>query len=285
MTARTERTYQVTQSDETMPTLVTFDSQPIATVLNAGGALERMAIGPALWGFGGVHGGLTLALLTEAMCRRADGRVLRSVFAQFRRPLRDEIEIRVTDDGTGKTLSWLSAEASSKGAIAVSAKATFSRQVGSGFASISPGMPIAPRPKDCPVFTPPAGFVPFAQRTETRPVGPGRPFAGMQEPELVAWVRLVDDDLPPDRVRLMILVDALPPSFGALLTAPVPIPTVTLAVTPGGGLTSASSPWVLLRARASFATSDGWHTERIDAWSEDGAYLGSAEQLRLVPSR
>jgi len=134
------------------------------------------------------------------------------------------------------------------------------------------------------VFTPPEGFVPFANRTETRPVGSARPFAGMREPELAAWVRLVDDDLPPDEVRLMIFMDALPPSFGALLTAPVPIPTVTLAVTPGDGLSKASSLWVLLRARTDVARSDGWHTERIDAWSQDGAYLGSAEQLRLVPS-
>jgi hypothetical protein len=60
-------------------------------------------------------------------------------------------------------------------------------------------------------------------------VGPARPFAGMREPALAAWVRLVDDDLPPYEVRLMIFMDALPPSFGALLTAPVPIPTVTFA--------------------------------------------------------
>jgi Thioesterase-like superfamily len=267
-----------------MSTPGTFDDQPIATVLSTGGASERITISPALWGFGGVHGGLTLALLTEAMRRRADGRVLRSVFAQFRRPLRDEVEIRVAEDGTGKTVSWLSAEASSKGGVAVAARATFSRHACAGFAPISPSMPSAPPPMECPVFTPPAGFVPFADRTQTRPVGAARPFAGMREPELAAWVRLVDDDLPPDEVRLMIFMDALPPSFGALLTAPVPIPTVTLAVTPGDGLSKASSPWVLLRARADVARSDGWHTERIDAWSQDGAYLGSAEQLRLVPS-
>jgi len=47
---------------------------------------------------------------------------------------------------------------------------------------------------------------PYAQRTETRPVGSARPFAGAREPELAAWVRLVDDDLPPDEVRLMIFI-------------------------------------------------------------------------------
>jgi hypothetical protein len=127
-----------------MSTPGTLDNQPIATVLSTGGALDRITISPALWGFGGVHGGLTLALLTEAMRRRADGRALRSVFAQFRRPLREEVEIHVTEDGTWKTVSWLSAEAGSKRGVAVAARATFSRRAGSGFAPISPSMSSSP---------------------------------------------------------------------------------------------------------------------------------------------
>jgi Thioesterase-like superfamily len=138
-----------------MSTPGTFDDQPIATALSTGGALERITISPALWGFGGVHGGLTLALLTEAMRRRADGRALRRVFAQFRRPLRDEVEIHVAEDGTGKNVSWLSAEASSKGGVAVAARATFSRYAGAGFAPSSPSMPSAPPPKECPCSRPP----------------------------------------------------------------------------------------------------------------------------------
>src|SRR5512135_1835573 len=102
-----------------------FDDQPIATVLDTAGTAGPFKLGPALWGFGGVHGGLALALLTAAMRRRADGRALRRVFAQFRRPLRDELKIHVAEEGSGKTISWLSAQASTNGFVAVVANAIF----------------------------------------------------------------------------------------------------------------------------------------------------------------
>lgn len=257
---------------------------PIAAVLAAGMAARPFKVSPTLWGFGGAHGGLTLALLTGAMQRQAEGRVLRRVFAQFRRPIRDELEIQIVEDGVGKTVSWLSANGLSNSSVAVTAKAIFSRPAGLMFAPVSPTMPSAPPPEDCAVFKVPTSFVPFADRTEIRVVGSTLPFSGASEPELVAWVRLVDDDLPPDDARLMILVDVLAPAYGALLDAPVPVPTITLTVSPGEALARAFSPWVLLRARADVASRDGWHSERIDAWSPDGGYLGCGEQLRCVTS-
>lgn len=261
--------------------MTTFDTEPISQVLAAPRGASRLSLGRSLWTFSGAHGGLVLAMLTTAMRERAAGRRLRQVSGQFRRPLRGEFELEVVDEGVGKTVTWSSAHAKAKGAAAVSASAVFA----SGaleLAPFAPVMPSAPPPSQCPVFTVPEDFVPFARRTEIRPVGSARPYSGGDQPELVTWLRFVEDDLPPDDERLIVLMDSLAPSYAAVLSALAPIPTVTFSVTPGAGLAGASSPWVLLRARTEVSRGDGWLVERLDAWTPDGAHLGSGEQVRLV---
>lgn len=265
-----------------LATVVAFDTEPISQVLAALAADTRIKLGASLWGFGGVHGGLALGLLTAAMRRNAEGRVLQRVSGQFRRPLREEFALDVVDEGSGRTVSWLAACASVQGSPAVTARAIFANPGKFHVTPVAAPMPSAPPPSDCPTFTVPPEFVPFARRTEIRPVGNARPFIGGPKPELIAWLRLVDDDAPPDEARLVVLMDSLAPSYGAVLSAPVPIPTVTFSVTPGTGLTGAKSPWILLRARTESAGRNGWLVERLDAWGPDGAHLGSGEQLRVI---
>jgi hypothetical protein len=49
-----------------------------------------------LRGFGGIHGGLALALMTSAMQRQAAGEPLRSVTGRYHRPITGEFRIEVT---------------------------------------------------------------------------------------------------------------------------------------------------------------------------------------------
>ncbi|MFT3777648.1 MAG: thioesterase family protein [Ottowia sp.] len=240
---------------------------------------------PSWWGFGGLHGGLALSLLTAAMRDRSQGRVLQQVSGRFRRALRAPFCLEVHEPSAGKTVSWLDADAVEEGRVAISASAVFAVPGQEGAQAIAPPMPAAPPSLQCPIFTVPPEFVPFARHTEIRPVGSARPFGGAAEPELIAWLRLVDDDLPPDEARLIVLMDALAPSYAAILRTPVPIPTVTFTVTPSSDLAQATSPWVLLRARTDTSRRDGWLLERLDAWTPDGAHIGSAEQLRAVMDR
>ncbi|MFC6561097.1 hypothetical protein [Nonomuraea cavernae] len=114
------------------------------------------------------------------------------------------------------------------------------------------------------------------------PRGTNRPYAGGAEPELTAWIRLLEDDEPPDVHRLALLMDGLAPSYAAVLSELALLPTVEFAVGPAIGLLRTASPWVLLRARTHRASADGWVDEGIDAWGPDGDHLGSARQLRLV---
>jgi hypothetical protein len=82
--------------------------------------------------------------------------------------------------------------------------------------------------------------------------------------------------------RFIFLMDVLAPSCTAVLSTLVLVPTVELTVRPGAGLSGASSPWILLRARTFAATPGGWVNEQIAAWGPDGTHLGTAHQLRLV---
>ncbi|MFT3802585.1 MAG: thioesterase family protein [Burkholderiaceae bacterium] len=249
-----------------------------------GAAAPGATIGPdrSWWGFGGVHGGLALGLLTTAMRARAQGRILRQVSGHFRRALREPFELDVPEQGAGRMLSWLDARALENGRIALSATAVFAEPGERNGHALAPPMPAAPPPSECPVFTVPGAFAPFSRHTEIRPVGSARPFGGGAEPELMAWLRLVGDERPPDEARLVLLMDALAPSYAAVLDTPVAMPTLSLSVMPGCDLAAAASPWLLLRARTDACGRDGWLRERLDAWAPDGTYLGSGEQLRVV---
>ncbi|WP_235989458.1 thioesterase family protein [Streptomyces ureilyticus] len=240
---------------------------------------------PHLWGFGGLHGGLTLALLTSAMRRSvpADAE-LRTVTARFHRSLtgRFDVEAAVLRPGTVTTLTARAVQADSGPGPEADATATFAPRRPARTAPVSPAPPVAPPPQDCELFTIPPEFVPISTFMEIRPVGPNRPYSGCAEPELTAWIRFTEDDLPPDTDRFLTLIDALAPSYAAVLTDLRLVPTLELTVRPTPGLAHASSPWILLRARTHRADAGGWVDEHIDAWDGAGTHLGSAYQLRLV---
>ncbi len=79
-------------------------------------------------------------------------------------------------------------------------------------------------------------------------------------------------------------MDALAPSYAAVLTSLQLIPTLELTVVPAPDLDHVTSPWILLYARTHQVNADGWLRENIEAWDPppQGVYLGSAHQLRIV---
>lgn len=272
-----------------------------------GGWIEPSA---HLWGFGGLHGGLALALLTAALQEHAGDAPLRGVAGRFHRTIRDRFTLEAAPVHAGRSLTTVSGRVASDRGAHLDASATFGPATAPAPAApaapaapswpvVAPTPPAAPPPESCDLFTIPTEFAPIGDRFEIRPVGPNRPYAGGSEPELTAWVRLVEDDEPPDGLRLIFLMDALAPSFAAVLSDLRPIPTVELSVRPtdavvggrgagagtgadAGSGVEAASPWVLLHARTRAAGAGGWIDEQIDAWGLDGAHLGSADQLRLL---
>lgn len=257
------------------------DSDPPGRVLRTQTA-DWMEAPQHLRGFGGLHGGLALALLAVATQPYAPGMKLQSLSGRFDRPIESGFQISSSLTRSGKTTVTAAARAESPKGLHIDASAIYAAQGGSRWPVLGPEAPKAPPPEDCDVFEIPRDFVPIAAAMEIRPVGSSRPYGGGPDPELTAWVRLVEDDSPPDVPRLVFLMDALAPSYTAMLSTLVLVPTVQLTVRPTPALATASSPWLLLRARTPAASADGWVDEYIDAWGPDGSHLGSARQLRVV---
>lgn len=252
--------------------------------LLAGSAPTTVVPGPGLAGFGGLHGGLSLALMVSAMAGQASGTRLHSVTGRFYRPISGTFEIQAEVVRRGKTVSVLSARATSERGTHAEATAVFGPSRAASWPVVAPPSPAVPPPWDCELFTVPPQFVPITTYLEMRLVGPNRPYAGGSQPELTAWIRLTEDDQPPDLLRFVLLLDGLAPPYAAMLSDLTVIPTVELTVRPAAALAEATSPWVLLRARTRAAAQDGWNDEGTEAWGLDGEYLGSGQQLRIVRS-
>jgi Thioesterase-like superfamily len=259
----------------------------ISSATSPGVLLRRPLVGSIeasshLSGFGGFHGGLALGLLTAAMQAEVAGLPLRTATARYRRPLDGLFRIEITPSQAGRTVTTLSATAVGAKGPCVEASAVFGAPSTGTWPVFTPQAPDVPPPQDLEVFSIPPEFVAIAAYTEIRPVGAARPYAGGADPELTAWIRLVEDDEPPDAHRFVFLMDGLAPSYAAVLSTLALVPTIELTVRPSFGLAAASSPWVLLRATTTSADAGGWTEERIDAWGVDGDYLGCAHQLRVV---
>lgn len=245
---------------------------------------ERIDAEPHLWGFGGVHGGLTLAMLTRAMSAEAppDAR-LRTASARMHRPIDGPFAVSTELVRAGRTTT-VSARAAVDTDVRAHATASFATVQGaapSSHPAFAAGPPRAPAPERCERFAVPPEFVPISAFMEVRPVGPNRPYAGGDEPALTAWIRLIEDNDPLDAYRLLVLLDALAPSYAAVLGALQMIPTFEL----GARIVDpprSTSPWTLLHARTVWATADGWLEEHIDAWDLGGVHIASAHQLRRV---
>lgn len=241
---------------------------------------DRFLLSRRLWGFGGVHGGLSLALLTTAMAEQAPGASPRSVVARFHRPITGEFAVSASTVRAGRSLSTLAAQATTASGVHVEATGVFSAVPPGAFPPMAPALPVVAAPGECEVFQILTEHVPIGEYVEIRPVDGNRPLAGGDRAELTAWVRFTEDDEAPDSRRLICLIDALPPSFYSMVDRLYLVPTVELSIRLGAGV--ATSPWVLLRARTEVLDSSGLLDERVDAWAADGTYLATAHQLRLA---
>jgi hypothetical protein len=240
-------------------------------------------VDPPAWlrGFGGLHGGLTLALLAKAIRGDADAGPVRSATVRLHHPVNRAFTVAITRPRRGRASADAWSEDPDSLLMASASLVTAAGRPPS-LPPVAPDCPAVPPPGECEHLDIPAGLVPIGGFLEVRPADDARPYAGGARPVLTAWLRLAEDDQPPDLYRLIMLMDGLAPSYAAILTAPRPIPTVELTVRCADDLRPATSPWVLLRASTGWVSADGWLNEHLDAWDPAGEHLASADQLRTV---
>ncbi|MEV0550505.1 thioesterase family protein [Nocardia salmonicida] len=235
-----------------------------------------------LWGFGGLHGGLSLAYATSAMGDHAGDRPLRAVTAHFHSPVRSDFAVTTEQVREGRSVTTVSAVTTTASGVNLTATGVFGIAQPHDSPSLAPQFPDAGGPSDCEPFVVPPDFLPVAEQTEVRFAGAHRPYSASATPELLAWVRTAGEDTTPDIYRLIVLLDAVAPSYSVLLDQLIAIPTVEFSVYPSGRQVRVQSPWVLVRATTEIASSSGWLIETLDAWSEDGTHLAGARQLRVA---
>ena len=237
----------------------------------------------ALNGFNGLHGGLAVAMLVRQMRALvpADRRLV-AVTARFIRPLAWPIVVDADVVRNGKTLTIACATASSQSGTSLEATATFGIGAARNIPVFAPEMPAGiVKRSQAAVFAIPPEFVPISRRMEIRAATKELPYSGSADPTLCGWVRLTDE-VPATDERITILIDSLAPSYTALLTELKAVPTVEMSVQLSAGAAESTFDWVLIRATTTSADARGFVRETIDMWTEEGQYLASCTQLRIV---
>lgn len=234
-------------------------------------------------GFGGLQGGLVAAIALREMRSIAPADAVPiELTAHLVRPVTEPLEVHAEIAHRGRAVSLATATATSREHTAAVATAVLS----------------PPRRPDVPTrrvrapevdfalegarrFVVPPEFVPISTRIEIRPATAPLPFSASPEPNLRAWIRLGEPVADPWE-RLLVLADALAPSFSAVMTQLRTVPTVRTTVRFTPEVATADIDWVLVDATTVDASDDGWLTEDIRMWTPDGTPLATSSQLRTI---
>jgi len=252
-----------------------------ATSLDGG---DSASLHRTWWSWAGPHGGLLAAIALRSAARLAgEGRTPRTLSAQFLSVLEVgavPVRSRLLREG-GSSSTVASELLAVDGSPALTAVLTSGRSRRSGASYAAVPAPEVPAWQDCAPLELPVELVPFAANLEFRPATPARPLGGGPRAELVAWVRLVEDE-PVDSAALTVLVDAMPPGLYAATAVPLPVPTVELTVSYASDVDiDPVRGWVLTRI-ATRAAADGWCVDDSEVWAPDGRLLATSRQTRRV---
>lgn len=253
-------------------------------VTETGPGCYRGRIDRGWWIERGPNGGYVGALVLRAMTTEvADpGRSPRSLTIHYLRPPAEgDVEVEVTVERSGRTLTSVSARMSQGGRLLVVALGAFAApRPGPVFADAT--MPEVPAPEDCPRLPPPSFELPIRDRYESRLAIGGPPFEGRTDAPAVAggWLRLAEPE-PVDAHVLTAFTDAwVPPIFSKLVDR-IGVPTVDLTVHFRTSRVLTADSYCL----ASFATGvadEGFLTEDGTLWASDGTLLAESRQLAVI---
>lgn len=231
----------------------------------------------------GPNGGYLAAIVLRAMRAEVadDRRAARSLTVHYLRPPNDgAVDLDVTVERRGRTLSTVSARMTQGGATIALALAALAADRDDGVAFDDAAMPEVSPPDRCPPMPTPTGLsIPLRERFESRLAIGGPLFGEGPIARTGGWMRLVDGE-PLDEIVLTQLTDAWPPAVFTRSATPMAVPTVDLTVHLRNPVTDPGG-WclVVFETRVS---AGGYLEEDGEIWSEDGRLLAQSRQLAVA---
>jgi acyl-CoA thioesterase len=237
----------------------------------------------------GPHGGYLAAMLLRALLETVDdpARAPRSLTIHYARaPQPGPVEIAVTVERRGRSLSTLSARMEQGGRLIALVLSAFSVPwSGPEIADLPMPDVEGPEPDRRPGTAVAFGAPPFTRHMVMQPRFAGPPLTGERRPmELGAWLGLAEAR-PIDALSLAFFSDALLPSPYMVTATPAAAPTIDLTVHFRVAMprVAAPDPHELCFARVSSKLlHEGFFEEDGVIWAADGTVLAQSRQLAIL---
>ncbi len=271
-------------------------------VASLGGGHYRADISSGWWIVMGPNGGYVAAIALRAAVEAVadDGRrPISATFHYLRPPAEGPVDIEVTVERAGRTVSNVSVRMTQDDKLVVLALVAFGVQRdgsiefdeqqspnGSGLPARPDGSPMPHWSQIAAAPIDPERDIPMRSRYAMRWGFGQAPFAGT--PDSVAdsggWLRL-NDAQPVDEMVLVAMSDAWMPPVFSRLTEQLAVPTVDLTVhfrgRPAEDLVGDDAQWCFVRF-ASPVARDGYLVEHGSVWDASGRLLADVRQLAVV---
>ena len=225
-------------------------------------------------------GGMTAALCVAASERSIpDLPPLRSAQFTFIGPVGGEVTIRPRLLRRGRSSLFATVELNAGGAPAAHAMLSFGAARDSLYEYRSQPMPAVPPPGTTTNFFR-SGKPAFVQHFEGLAAGGHRLVSKATTPEIVLWLRHRDRNAMATLPGLIALGDTPPAAAYTMLSAPVPVSSVTWSVeliNPAAALTAPGDAWYLLRS-AGEDVREGYSVQSMTLWAQDGTLITLARQ-------
>ena len=228
------------------------------------------------------NGGYVAAILLRAVTAEIGDpdRSPRSVAIHYLRPPEDgPVEVAVTVERTGRSMSAVSARLTQQGKVVALALVAAGTER-DGYRLDDAPAPDVPAPEDCALAPPPPFRIRIREQFEIRPaIGPPA-FTGGNEAVTGGWLRLRDPE-PTEAHVLVQIADAWIPAIFGVTSERLGVPTVDLTVHLRQAVLPEDDGWVLVRFRTRLAAA-GYLEEDGEIWDRAGRLLAHSRQLAVI---
>ena len=232
-----------------------------------------------------LQGRTTFGGMTAALCVDAAGRLvpdlppLRSAQFTFMGPVGGDVTIHPRLVRRGRSSAFIAVELRIDGGPGTHALLSFGSARDSLYQYRSQPMPAVPPPATTTNFFK-AGKPAFVQHFEGFGAGGQRLVSRAAQPELLLWLRHRDPQAMLTLPGLIALGDAPPAAAYTMLSAPVPVSSITWSielVNAAAALAAPGDAWYLLRS-TSEDVRDGYSVQNMTLWAQDGTLITLARQ-------